>query len=327
MVDKMIIENGLIIDNIKHDIGNILSVASDGSVESIDPTTIEASGSKLQSDVIADIEVGSIEMGDIIPEGTDLDGFVRQLFSKTYFPTFVVPSASLTSSLSSNVESGTISNVTLTMNFNRGSIVGNIVGGIWNPSAIQDNRSGPATNYIIDGVSTGTNNNRTLNNYQVVDGSNSWSSTVSYSEGPQPIDSVGDNYLTPLVAGNLIRNVTVNGRRNAFYGVDSTTNTPYTLSSEIRSLSGTQLNPSNGTSFTISIPIGSEMVVFAYPATLRDVFTVKYVEGLNAEVRDIFNLTNITVEGANGYTAISYKVYTYIPVEPFSSTATYNVTI
>ncbi len=87
------------------------------------------------------------------------------------------------------------------------------------------------------------------------------------------------------------------------------------------------LNPSNGTTFTISIPVGAVKVTFAYPASLRDVTSVIYVEGLGADVKGAFTKTLVDVEGASGYTAISYKVYTFVPVEAFGATATYNVTV
>jgi hypothetical protein len=95
----------------------------------------------------------------------------------------------------------------------------------------------------------------------------------------------------------------------------------------VRGLSTSSLNPGNGTAFTINIPSGATHVSFAYPASLREVSTVKYVEGLNSEVKDVFTEASINVAGANGYSPIPYRVYTMIPAEPFSEAATYNVTI
>jgi len=51
------------------------------------------------------------------------------------------------------------------------------------------------------------------------------------------------------------------------------------------------------------------------------------VEGLNAEVKGVFTKSSVSVEGANGYTPIGYKVYRYTPAVPFQAAATYNVTI
>jgi hypothetical protein len=298
---------------------------SDGTERSL-LTTTGSSGATV-ADVVASQDVGAIEAGDTVLAGSTLQDFVEQLLVNTFFPTFTSPSFNLTSSLSSNVEAGTISNVTLTANFNRGLILGDLVGGIWDAGATQDFRAGAATNYIIDGVDNDLDNDLVVNSYQVEDNSNQWSANVQYAIGPQPLDSNGDNYDSPLSSGSLNATVTVNGRRKAFYGTDSGATVAYTTSNEIRALSGDTLNPSNGTSFTINIPVGATMVVFAYPATLQDVDSVIYVEGLNAEVKNIFSQSIISVEGANSYTGINYKVYTYIPAVAFTDDATYVVTI
>ena len=50
-------------------------------------------------------------------------------------------------------------------------------------------------------------------------------------------------------------------------------------------------------------------VVFAYPATLRDVTSVSDVNGLGAEVKTAFTKSVVSVEGANNYNATDYKVY------------------
>ena len=108
-----------------------------------------------------------------------------------------------------------------------------------------------------------------------------------------------------------------------FYDVSK----PITNSLEIRSLANKTLNPQNGTSFTINIPVGATSVIFCYPATLRAVTSVTYTELGNANVTDTFTETNVSVEGANGYIAIPYRCYVYTPSVPFSSSATYVVTI
>jgi hypothetical protein len=166
-----------------------------------------------------------------------------------------------------------------------------------------------------------------LTNQSLILGANTWSSLVDYGVGIQPVDSTGANYETPLIVGSISYSATVTGYRKAIYGTDSVNSVTYTTSNQVRLLSGGLLNPVNGSTFTINILAGVKMVVFAYPATLRDTISVKYVEGFNAEIVDVFTKTTLNVEGANGYTAVSYKLYTFIPPSPFENTATYNVTI
>lgn len=278
-------------------------------------------------DVTSLLDVGAIITGQTIASGTTFQTFVEKLLTKTFYPTFVAPSATFTSSLSSSLECGTIANNTLTLVLNRGQILGKNVNGIWSSNEFQNYRSGSATNYTINSSDLDLVNTLTTNNYQVVEGVNTFTGSINYGIGYQPKDSVDADYSAPLPAGVIDKTVTIYGRRNLFYGCDSTNNVVYTTSAEIRALSNKSLNPANGTTFTVNIPSGAKMVVFAYPSSLRDLSSVVYIEGLGAEVKDIFTKSIVSVTGANDYSAIDYKVYTYIPASPFSATATYNVTI
>ena len=289
------------------------------------------SATTLTENVTSTVSAGAIIPGQLLTSGMSFTTFVKNLLLKTFYPSFVAPTASLASSLASSVESGTTGNVTLTVTFNRGQIVGKTNGGIWEPATFQDYRAGVATNYVINSVDMGTSASGVDVGHIIIDGSNTWTSTVSHAQGPQPVDSLGANYSTPLTSGTFSPSVTVTGKRKAFYGTDSSSAIPYTLSSQIRAISGSVLGPANGTAFTINIPIGAKMVVFAYPATyptiLRDVTSVIYVQGLMADVKNIFTQTTVSVEGASGYSVTNYKVYTYVPASPFTDVATYNVTI
>ena len=82
-----------------------------------------------------------------------------------------------------------------------------------------------------------------------------------------------------------------------------------------------------GSKFSITIPVGALRVVFAYPATLRDVSSVLDVNGLGAEIKSGFTQSTVSVEGADGYTAIEYKVYTLDFANANDTANTYNVTI
>ena len=125
---------------------------------------------------------------------------------------------------------------------------------------------------------------------------------------------------------NASKESTLSFARASFYGTDSANNVAYTTSDEVRALSGKVLGAKAGDKITLNIAPNSKMVVVALP-TGRTIASVIYVEGMNAEVKDIFNLTNVAVEGAEAYTAETYNVYTYIPVNPFEKTATYKITL
>jgi hypothetical protein len=159
-----------------------------------------ATDSATTSDVTANITAGAINIGDTVPTGTTLQDLVEKLLLTTYNPTFVAPTFSLSDNVANLIEIGSVINVGLTFNFNRGSIKGDLVGGNWDANATQDFRAGAASSYTIEG-NTQPGNTYTVNNHTVVEGSNSFSGTVTYGVGPQPVDSNGSNYSTPLAGG------------------------------------------------------------------------------------------------------------------------------
>lgn len=117
----------------------------------------------------------------------------------------------------------------------------------------------------------------------------------------------------------------VTGYRNSFYGTKTAKDT--LDSAAIRALTKSNKALANGNSFTVQIPVGAVRVVFAYPATLRDVSSVKDVNGLNAEIKSAFTKSTIAVEGANGATAIDYKVYITDFAAPVEKANSYTITI
>ena len=279
--------------------------------------------SKTTNNITTNIAAGGIASGSTINAGTTLQQFITNLLVTTYYPTFTGPSVSVSTNLNTYVEAGT-PGITLTVTLNQGSIDGKLVSGVWQSGTRQNYRSGAATGYTINGTNNGLVN--TLSpTVTIADGANTFNGSVTYANGPQPTDSAGNNYSTPLAGSTASSSATVYGVRLLFYG---TTTTAVTDSTSVRGLANSSLGPSNGTTFTITIPINAAYVVFAYPATLRDVTSVIYVEGLNADVKGAFTKATFNVNGYNNtYTAASYKVFTYKPAAPFSSTATYNVTI
>lgn len=117
----------------------------------------------------------------------------------------------------------------------------------------------------------------------------------------------------------------ITGYRNTFYG--SVTEKAELTSTIIRGLTKSNKALTNGNSFTVSIPVGAKRVIFAYPATLRDVNSVKDVNGLNAEIKSAFTKTTLTVAGAGADAGIEYKVYTTDFADPVAKANSYTVQI
>lgn len=170
----------------------------------------------------------------------------------------------------------------------------------------------------------------TFASYIVPDGS-AYRITVSgtYSDGQIPVTALNKPYTTGQIKGTTKTAQTgiISGYRNSFYGTFADKSTAIS-SASIRGLaqkSGKAL--ANGNTFTVNVPVGAESVVIAYPATLRNVTSIKDVNGLNADITSAFTASTMEVEGAAGYTAINYKVYRIDFAKANDTANKYTVTI
>lgn len=160
-------------------------------------------------------------------------------------------------------------------------------------------------------------------NYQIVDGETQYQAAANYGAGAVKNNNLGNpDPIGQILAGSLTSNILLyNGSRSAFW--DAITGSVPTDSAGVRALAHSLVNPS-GKDFVINIPEGTVHVVFAIP----DAFTldyVQYIEFGNADVQAIFDITTFMVAGANGYSPVLYRIYSYTPVEPFPSEVNYRV--
>lgn len=170
----------------------------------------------------------------------------------------------------------------------------------------------------------------TFASYIVPDGS-AYRITVSgtYSDGQIPVTALNKPYTAGQIKGTTktVQTGIISGYRNSFYGTFADKSTAIS-SASIRGLaqkSGKAL--ANGNTFTVNVPVGAESVVIAYPATLRNVTSIKDVNGLNADITSAFTASTMEVEGAAGYTAINYKVYRIDFAKANDTANKYTVTI
>lgn len=153
-------------------------------------------------------------------------------------------------------------------------------------------------------------------------------STVNYSEGAIPFTALGAEYAAGRIpAGSITKTSSaMTGYRNSFYGTLNTK--PDVLTSDnIRNLSKSNRALSNGNSFTVDVPVGAMMIIIAYPATLRELTSVKDVNGMNAEILSAFSGSILPIEGANEYEAINYRVYTQSLPSANDTANKYTITI
>lgn len=151
---------------------------------------------------------------------------------------------------------------------------------------------------------------------------------ANYGEGAIAKDNLGSNSdpVVKIAAGSATKvSGAITGYRNSFYG--SVTEKAEITSTIIRGLTKSNKALKNGEGFTITIPVGAVRVIFAYPATLRDVSSVKDVNGLNAEIKSSFRQSTVTVAGAGVDAGIEYKVYVADFANAVEVANSYTVTI
>lgn len=266
------------------------------------------------------VSLGGYKDGDTVEKDTLLHDYIKKTSQKTLPVSYAAPSMILLPS-SLIVEAGW--NVDPRLNI-RAEFTQRDAGSL-NRYLLQLSTAGGINVNLIDAASLQTYDQKTV---QVQDGQYlNYTSTIFYNEGITKTNNVGEEDPTgKILAGILVKNLIYTGVRQAFYGMDTLTANPAT-SAHIRALTGKRMNPGNGTAITLNVPSGTKRIIFAYPDTLRDVSSVKYVELGNAEVADTFTKLAINVEGANGFSAIGYKVYVYTPAVAFNASATYNIVI
>jgi len=278
---------------------------------------VDFPSSETTSNITADLTVGGIDAGDVVPAGTNIQELAELLLTTTFFPTFVNPTFSLTNNAGLRETGSVIPSFTLTFTYNRGSIVGALVSSIWNPSAFQNFRGGPSTNYTINGTPTVPTNTNTLSiiNYTVLNGVNSFNGTVTYSIGPQPLDSKNNNYLTPFPAGTSpTQSTSFNGIYPYFWYKSTSPITAASMQAAIASGSATKVVAvSTG---TISIPFAAagEYIAVAYPnVPTSPTKTIWYVNALdNGSIPGgVFGA--VTILNCNSpssfWSGISYKIH------------------
>lgn len=243
-----------------------------------------------------------------------------EIFSKRLQPTITArPAVSLTFSQAKAYEVGTVVTPTYSASLSAGSYT-------YGPATGITAQTWEVTNTAGGSATTATG---TFDNVTVVDGiSYTITAKATYNEGAVANDNLGSpsSPVIKIAAGSANKvSSAITGYRNTFYG--TTTNKTALDSDTIRTLTKSGKALANGDKFTITIPVGAVRVVFAYPATLRDVTSVTDTNGLGAEVKSAFTMKKMDVKGAGSDAGIKYKVYTTEFAGPVETANTYNVTI
>lgn len=151
--------------------------------------------------------------------------------------------------------------------------------------------------------------------------------TVAHGDGAVAITNL-ENPSEPevkIAAGSKTQETSAyTGYRNFFYG--ATAEKPEVDSAYVRGLT-----KSNGAysarTITINVAPGTQRVAIACIAGKTGVTRVINETALNADVTGTFVKSTVNVEGANGYTAKEYNIWTFEPAEPYGKAAVLKVTL
>lgn len=253
-------------------------------------------------------------------KGKSIAEALTDIFSKRLQPgTPTAPAVTLTFGQAKDYEVGTTVSPTYSASLSAGSYTYGPATGItatsWEITDTAGNTADTATGSFADVVVADNTN------YKIT-------AKANYGEGAVAKDNLGSDSdpVVKIAAGSATKTSgAITGYRNTFYG--TVTEKAEVTSTIIRGLTKSNKALANGSSFTVNIPVGAVRVIFAYPATLQDVSSVKDVNGLNAEIKSAFTKSAVTVAGAGADTGIEYKVYVTDFAEPVAKANSYTVKI
>lgn len=250
---------------------------------------------ELQDELTTAISVGGIASGTTYEAGTPLEDLFRDMLEPTLYPSFTNPSASLAYNANQYYAVGaTVAAMTGTVTLNRGSI---------NPAyGTSGKRSGEATGYSISTSGADTEYSDSSENSgtfsvpaltRATKGTIVVTGTASYAEGEQPKDSKGNNYQSPLPAGNVSGSKTLNFIQPYYYGKSaSPTISDFTGLTESVTAKGQK---------TFNYTTNNEYMVFAYDSSYGNLKTI--LDGNGFDVTGGWTKNTLTVGG------FSYFVY------------------
>lgn len=261
-----------------------------------------------------------IANGATIAAGTSLEEFVKMVVQKAIPATYTKPSLSLGNNggqAAGNVEAGTTVTPKVRATFNKND-AGNL-------ETIVIKKGGTE-------VATGTTSPLDYAGEAVVIGDEtiSYSASATYAAAPVKNNNLNQPSKENWFDAGTVTSGTfsISGKRNLFYGT-GVGDAPAVTSDMVRGLANKKLAPAAGTSFNINVAVGQQYIVIAYPASIRDLNNVTYVEANDSGMASNFTKTTINVADARGGEngLMSYKVYTYAMAVPAAAGMTFKVTI
>ena len=262
------------------------------------------------------IEIGSTGSATISAAGKSVDEVIKSILTKEMNPTIAQPAVSVSFTSATNVEAGTEVTPTYSASLSAGSYSYGPTTGITASSwSIVDNATPQNSTTVASGsfpaITVGDSTT-----YKIT-------AIATYEDGAMPKTNLGNDYPDGQIkAGSASKTVStaISSYRNFFYGALATTTAEAPVTSAIiRSLTkGGAYDAEKTLTVNAADVAGAKRIIVAYPAstTRGGLNSVLLTSSMNMDITSIYKeQINVEVEGANGYTAVPYKVFIYEPAE------------
>ena len=275
----------------------------------------DASNVYFDKDFVATAPIGVVEIPTsgsttISAAGKSVKDVLAGIFAKEKEPAVTNPAVSITASANKAYEVGTKVSPSYSASLSAGSYTYGPATGItaktWSvTNSGSDETLTTATGTFAE-ITVGDNTNLTI------------TATATYDAGAIPKSNIGNEVTAKQIkagSASATTSAKITGYRNFFYGVVNTANL---TSDVIRGLTkGGQYNASK--TFDVNVTTDNAVgIVVAYPSnvTRSGISKVLLTTSMNADITADYKVVEaVNVEGANGYTAQSYKVYLYKPAK------------
>ena len=275
----------------------------------------DASNVYFDNDFVATAPIGVVEIPasgstTISAAGKSVKDVLAGIFAKEKEPAVTNPAVSITASANKAYEVGTKVSPSYSASLSAGSYT-------YGPATGITAKTWSVTNSGSD--ETLTTATGTFAEITVADNTNlSITATATYDAGAMPKTNIGNEAPAKQIkagSASATTSAKITGYRNLFYGVVNTENL---TSDVIRGLTKGGAYTTSKT-FDVNVTTADAVgIVVAYPSNVprSGISKVLLTTSMNADVTADYKVTtNVDVEGANGYTAQSYKVYLYKPAK------------
>lgn len=261
------------------------------------------------------LTVPSSGSGTIASSGKNVKDVLASILAKEKNPDTIQPSASMSSSNIKAYEAGTNVAIQYSISTDPGSYT-------YGPDTGVTFSSHKAT---FNGE-TVTGASGTFTSVQVTDTTNlSITGSVDYSDGAIPVTNLGNAYASGQIehGTKTLSKGTLTGYRNWFYGYKAggaTIDVSALDSAKIRALT-----PQNG-SFPATLSTNKmQQMFFAIPKGRKT--EVSVANNVNGAPCTVTKVTDVMVEGANGFTAVAYDVWYVNNAAADGGANTYKITV